>query len=302
MNTDHLQGSHKNIWYGMGRLRIEIPKTVLKNSISNNLLMSGMYIKSLGFYPKAKGHLSRRKHGFADNLIFYCVDGYGFYELNGEKFTVAPNEFFILPQNVEHIYGSSDASPWSIYWLHFGGPSLPEFNKQMAVEAHFKPTHIKDNGEIVALFQKMYKALELGYSIDNLLFANLCLQHFLSLFIYNGRHFPVPENKNLDSVDRAILFMQEHITEIITLRDLSSYSNYSVSRFSNLFKQKTGYAPMDYFMQMKIQQACQLLDFTDRSIKDIAITMGFDDPYYFSKRFKQVIGLPPLRYREVKKD
>lgn len=210
--------------------------------------------------------------------------------------------FFILPQNVEHSYGSSDNNPWSIYWLHFGGPSLAAFNEQMAVQAHFHPTHIKDNGEIVALFQKMFKSLELGYSIDNLLFANLGLAHFLSLFIYNTRHFPMPENKNLDSVDKAILFMQERITEVITLKELSSYSNYSVSRFSNLFKQKTGYAPMDYFMQMKIQQACQLLDFNDRSIKDIAITMGFDDPYYFSIRFKQVIGLPPQRYRAVNKD
>lgn len=302
MNTENLQGSHKNIWYGTGRQRIEIPRSILKNSVTANPLMSGMYIKSLGFYPKAKGHLSKRKNGLADNFIFYCVDGYGFFELNGEKFTVAPNEFFILPQNVEHSYGSSDSNPWSIYWLHFGGPNLAEFNAQMAVQDHFKPSHVKDNGEIAASFQKMYKALELGYSIDNLLFANLFLQHFLSLFIYNGRHFPMPENKNLDSVDRAILYMQERITDVINLKDLSSYSNYSVSRFSNLFKQKTGYAPMDYFMQMKIQQACQLLDFTDRSIKDIAITMGFDDPYYFSKRFKQVIGLPPLRYRAVKKD
>ena len=69
-----------------------------------------------------------------------------------------------------------------------------------------------------------------------------------------------------------------------------------------MFKQKTGYAPIDYFMQMKIQQACQQLDFSDRSIKDIAMTMGFEDPYYFSKRFKQVIGLPPQRYRLLKKD
>lgn len=302
MDKENLQGSHKNIWYGIGRKRIEIPKTVLKNSIVSNPLFCGMYIKSLGFYPKAKGHLTKRKNGFADNLIFYCVDGYGYYELDGERYVVAPNEFFILPQNVEHVYGSSEANPWSIYWVHFGGDTICEFNKMIAVKAHFKPTYIKDNGEIVAMFQKMYTSLELGYSIDNLLFANLCLSHFLSLFIYNAKHYPVSENKNLDSVDRAILYMQEHITEVITLKDLSSYSNYSVSRFSNLFKQKTGYAPMDYFMQMKIQQACQLLDFTDRSIKDIAITMGFDDPYYFSKRFKQVIGLPPLRYRAIKKD
>lgn len=302
MNEENRQGSHKNIWYGLGRQRIEIPKGVLKNSIYSNPLMSGLHIKSLGFYPKAKGHLSKRRHGFSDNIIFYCVDGYGFYELNGERHSVAPNEFFILPQNIEHVYGSSENNPWSIYWVHFGGSSLPEFNSQMVVQSHFAPTHIKDNGEIAGQFNKMYRSLELGYSNDNLLFANLCLSHFLSMFIYNARHFPVPENKNLDSVDRAILYMQEHITEVITLKDLSSYSNYSVSRFSNLFKQKTGYAPMDYFMQMKIQQACQLLDFSDRSIKDIAITMGFDDPYYFSKRFKQVIGMPPLRYRAIKKD
>lgn len=213
MNTENLQGSRKNIWYGTGRQRIEIPRSVLKNSIINNPVMAGMHIKSLGFYPKAKGHLSKREKGFGDNIIFYCVDGYGFYELNGERFTVAPNEFFILPQNVEHLYGSSDNNPWSIYWLHFGGANLSEFNRQMVVQSHFSPTHIKDNGEVVGLFQKMYKALELGYSIDNLLFANLCLPHFLSLFIYNGRHFPMPENKNLDSVDKAILYMQEHITE-----------------------------------------------------------------------------------------
>jgi transcriptional regulator GlxA family with amidase domain len=91
--------------------------------------------------------------------------------------------------------------------------------------------------------------------------------------------------------------MQYNINDNISLITLSKKYNYSVSRFSNLFKQKTGYAPIDYFLQMKMQKACQLLDFSDRSIKDIAFTMGFDDPYYFSKRFRKIIGLSPKKYR-----
>jgi AraC-like DNA-binding protein len=302
MNEKDKQGSHKNIWYGLGRQRIEIPRTVLKNKVHNNPFLKGLHVCSLGYYPKAKGHYTYRKNGLPENFLFYCVDGHGWYQVDGQKFEVAPNEFFILPQNTEHAYGSSDDHPWSIYWVHFGGDQLPYFNELQSVKQHVRPGYIKNNGDIIAAFTKIYKALELGYSIDNLLYANMCLSHFISLFVYNSRHYSVATPDKLDIVDAAILYMQQNINENLSLGQISSHANYSVSRFSNLFKQKTGYAPIDYFMQMKIQQACQQLDFTDRSIKDIAITMGFDDPYYFSKRFKQVIGIPPQKYRSLKKD
>jgi len=231
------------------------------------------------------------------------VDGNGWYEINGQRFNVGPNEFFILPQNTEHAYGSSDIHPWSIYWVHFGGDLLNYFTGLQAIRHHFKSGYIKNNGDIIGLFTKMYKTLELGYSVDNLLFANMCLMQYISLFIYNAKHYAATNTpEKLDGVDAAILYMQQNINKNITLNELSSNSNYSVSRFSSLFKQKTGYAPIDYFMQMKIQQACQQLDFTDQSIKSIALTMGFDDPYYFSKRFKQVIGVSPQKYRLLKKD
>lgn len=301
-NNDQRLGSYKNIWYGLGRQRIEIPKSILKSSVQRNPLMSGMYIGSLGFYPKAQAHFSKRKNGLQGNFLFYCVDGKGEYMLEGKKYKVSANEFFILPQNKEHSYNSNEKDPWSIYWIYFAGTNLTAFNQLLTVQSCFEPKYIKSDGEIILLFNKMYKILELGFSIDNLVFANFCLTQFISSFIYNSRYFPAIENTEIDSVEKAILYMQEKVNDTITLKELSSYSNYSVSRFSILFKQKTGYAPMDYFMQMKIQQACKLLDFSTRSIKDIAITIGFDDPYYFSKRFKQLIGVAPIKYRAIKKD
>jgi AraC-like DNA-binding protein len=294
------QGSHKNIWYGLGRQRIEIPRSVLKSKIFNNPLLKGLYLSSLGYYPKAKGHFTYRKNGLPENFLFYCVDGHGWYKLNGEYYEVGPNEFFILPQNVEHSYGSSENHPWSIYWIHFGGESLPTLNATDTVKKHCKSFYIKDNGDIVALFIKMYQTLEAGYSIDNLSFINMSLYHFISLFIYNSKHYPVNKSAKTDWIDNAVAYMQEHISSNITLDDLCKHCNYSTSRFSSLFKQKTGYAPIDYFIQMKMQKATQQLDFSDRSVKDIALTMGFDDPYYFSKRFRKVIGVSPQKYRLLK--
>jgi AraC-like DNA-binding protein len=53
---------------------------------------------------------------------------------------------------------------------------------------------------------------------------------------------------------------------------------------------------------MKMQKASQQLDFTDKSVKDVAMSLGFDDPYYFSRRFSKIIGLSPTKYRAIKKD
>jgi AraC family transcriptional regulator, arabinose operon regulatory protein len=297
------EGSHKNIWYGIGRQRIEIPKSVVKAKVQSNALFNQLYICSLGYYPNARGHYTYRKKGLPENFLFYCVDGHGWFQVGDKKSPVGPNQFFILPQNVEHAYGSDEENPWSIYWIHFGGESLAQFNSLQSVQKHFKPFYIKNSGEIITTFARIYKALELGYSTDNLLFANMCLPHFLSLFIYNSRNTSIssPAEK-MDCVDSAILYMQEHINENISLQDLSNLYNYSASRFSSLFKQKTGYAPIDYFIQMKMQKASQQLDFTTSSVKDIALSMGFDDPYYFSKRFRKIIGLSPKQYRSQKKD
>ncbi|TMI64555.1 MAG: AraC family transcriptional regulator [Bacteroidetes bacterium] len=299
---ENKEGSHKNIWYGLGRQRIEIPRTILKSRVQSNVLLKHLHICSIGYYPKAKDHYTYRKKGLPENFLFYCVDGHGFYQLGNQKFEVGPNEFFLLPKNTEHAYGSSSDHPWSIYWIHFGGDALGELNEIQAVQKYFKPFHLKYSAEIISVFSKIYKTLQLGYSIDNLLFANMCLSHFLTLFIYNSRHSESMSTEKMDCVDSAILFMQQHINENISLTDLSKHYNYSVSRFSNLFKQKTGYAPIDYFLQMKMQRACQQLDLTNQSVKEIAFGMGFDDPYYFSKRFRTIIGLSPKKYRAVTKN
>ena len=67
------------------------------------------------------------------------------------------------------------------------------------------------------------------------------------------------------------LFPQEnriaiHLSQILQLSEIAQTVNVSVSHYSFLFRKKTGFAPVEYFIQLKIQKACQYLLFTDLHI------------------------------------
>jgi AraC-like DNA-binding protein len=59
----------------------------------------------------------------------------------------------------------------------------------------------------------------------------------------------------------------------------------------------TGHSPIQHFLHLKIQHACLLLDTSENSIKQIAGEVGYNDAYYFSRLFKQVMGVSPSGYR-----
>jgi len=59
---------------------------------------------------------------------------------------------------------------------------------------------------------------------------------------------------------------------------------------------------MACFVQLKIRHACRLLDLTDKPVRTVAMEAGYEDPYYFSRTFKRLIGVVPGRYPEIKKD
>ena len=78
-------------------------------------------------------------------------------------------------------------------------------------------------------------------------------------------------------------------------------NNLSASHFSSLFRKATGMSPMDYFIHLKLQKACLLLYSSDTKIKKIAHTIGYDDPYYFSRLFKKYLNISPDQYRVLRR-
>lgn len=285
-----------------GELIIEIPK-VATSHCEQLPLISQLYIARMGYYPKALHHYYQRPNGISQAILLYCSAGQGWIELGGNVAQVQAGEVVILPTDVPHSYGADKINPWSIYWLHLTGGHC-DAAAAAIMERDGEPARAVQVGfsdERNALFTHIARTLLKGYSASNLMHANLALPHYLSSFIA-PEHFSSqkPSASFASPAEKAILYMQENLSTSLTLDNIARSVNLSVSFFSRKFKKDTGYAPIEYFNYLRIQKACQLLHFNTWRINEVASAIGIDDPFYFSRLFKQQMGLSPAHYRKNK--
>ena len=81
--------------------------------------------------------------------------------------------------------------------------------------------------------------------------------------------------------------MYKHLHENLKLQDIADELKLSKSYINAAFKKYTGRAPVDFFINLKMQEACKLLKSTNLYIVDIGQRLGYNDPYYFSRIFKR---------------
>lgn len=178
--------------------------------------------------------------------------------------------------------------------MHFTGPNADVLYERFLSTAKPAPS-IPYNELNVELFNSIFLLLENNLNTRELELLYIKLIHFLGVFAYSEEAIL---QKNLDPVTESIDFMKQNIKKSLSVAELASQANYSVSRYSELFKAKTGCSPMQYFLQLKIQASCQYLYFTKMSIKEICKKIGFEDQFYFSRTFKKQMNIAPLRYRK----
>ncbi|RYF25187.1 MAG: AraC family transcriptional regulator [Flavobacteriales bacterium] len=281
-----------------GQRAIVLPDKVIK-SYNTSAMFSNVFITDIGFYPKAKFHYRERENGITQQILIYCVDGKGWLQIDGKEIQVERDQFIIIPAGMPHKYGSDDKTPWSIYWMHF--KCATELSDLLTVNGTSFSRSLTFSDQRITLFDSMYHILEKGYSDTNLQYINMCLLHFLSSFSFPDLFNDTSENTIEDSIDRSIAYMRESVHNLLTLKQLSEQALISPSHYSALFKKKTGYPPLAYFNHIKIQKACQYLEFTNSNIKEISYKLGITDPYYFSRLFSNVMGQSPLEFRTRKR-
>jgi AraC-like DNA-binding protein len=281
-----------------GQKLIVLPKKIINDFLNNDAITRQLHITDIGYYPKARFHYAERNAGIGQHILIYCLEGFGWVEINKKRIEIGPSEFVVIPKNSSHRYGASEHKPWTIYWIHFKGELAGHIVELILKNAvNFQPK-LAYNEERIALFDDIYHTLEMGYSSDALRYVSMTFSHFLSSLMYE-RKFTNPDHKTEeDIVERSVGFMKEKIQTSVTLSELAEFSRLSVSHFSSIFKAKTGYSPIEYFNHLKIQHACQYLSFTDMSVKQVAITLGIHDPYYFTRMFTRLMGVSPTAYRK----
>lgn len=97
----------------------------------------------------------------------------------------------------------------------------------------------------------------------------------------------------------AIGYIRKHICESIKIEQLAVQACLSKDHFIRLFHAETGETPLQYITRQKMEKA-QLLLLTDNMpVKEVALTLAFEDYSYFNRLFKKVTGVTPQSYRNL---
>ncbi|GGG68055.1 hypothetical protein GCM10010918_23580 [Paenibacillus radicis (ex Gao et al. 2016)] len=103
------------------------------------------------------------------------------------------------------------------------------------------------------------------------------------------------------AINRVIDYMEQTYSANIQHRELSTIAGMTSSHFSFAFRKRTGHRPMDYLTDLRIGRAKQFLHTDGLNVKETAQRVGFADEYYFSRRFKQRVGVSPAAYVQIRK-
>lgn len=123
---------------------------------------------------------------------------------------------------------------------------------------------------------------------------------------YYGRQFITRKSENLDVVSKVEKILKAYFESeekrnegMPTVKDLASKVNLSSGYLSDLLKKETGLHAQDHIHYFMIEQAKNILLQTNQSVSEIAYSLGFEYPQYFSRLFKQKTGKTPLEYRNL---
>ncbi len=283
-----------------GQRMVVLPSPVVKKALSGADLPINMLPSDIGYFPAARGHYVRRINGSEQCIIILCVRGSGWVKVRSRRYEVLPGNIAVIRPGEAHTYGADEKRPWSIHWCHAAGLGVKYFTDSLGQSDLLPLVDMPAYLQIVPLFEEILADLTLGYSTNRLMAASMALGHLWSIIATQGR----PAGMDISSEDRvrrSVAYIQSQWRGKISIPEVARTCNLSTSHFTTLFKKTTGYAPLDYFLRVKIHRAAEIMNSTDRQLKQVAGDVGFADPLYFSRAFHRVYKMSPSDYRGIAK-
>ena len=228
-----------------------------------------------------------------DYYVFeYVVKGVGHIETPEEKYTVTEGDFYFLNKLRYHIYYSDPDNPYEKIFLVLKG-SFVDFlvsNYLSNDSVYIKKCNL--NGHMMHIINLLSRDGPINYDRLAISVLELFQQVFPQPYRTKQSSTRVPEMvKN---------YIDAHITENITLDDISNALYISKSHIERAFKKEYGQTPIAYWASQRIMQVASMLETTNYSLSEIAQMLGFSDVKYMSKSFKKIKGKTPTEYRRDK--
>jgi len=229
--------------------------------------------------------------------INYITEGSGTFETSEGKFQVVPGSILILRPGVWHRYKPDPSTGWNEHYIGFNG----EFCRNLFNEGFFqqnKPVvYVGFQESLLQIFLEIIQLVKdekTGH--QQVCAANSILALSKILSVVRNQEFA---GKNIErTIRKACMYFRENLNTNVNIEQLAKELNVGYSYFRQMFRKYTGISPTQYHLSLRIQKAKDLLVSTDRSFKEIAIDLGFESYFYFSRIFKDKTGKSPMEFRK----
>jgi len=236
-------------------------------------------------------------------LIHYVLSGKGTFHTPQKEYALQAGDLFLIYPNTPVSYETEPSAPFHFSWFSFSGSKAEETAQILG----FRPSDcVKRLHLRFSIHEKILECID-GTERGNApgefftkekLYGILRLIH-ASCMADEGdeeKRRPIMEQH----VQKSISFMKMNYMNPIGVGDAAAFVGLERTYFSKIFHQQTGMTPQNFLLQVRIDQARQLLRRTDYPIGEISSFVGFADECYFSRAFRKKTGLSPKQFRQDK--
>ena len=233
----------------------------------------------------------------SDYQIMYITKGEGIFEseFSGSQ-RVSAGDMFVLFPDIWHRFCPDKNTGWNEYWVEFNGKLVNHFREEGFLDPQNPVFTIGIDGGLIDNFIKMIdlvknEKLGLQFLASGLIFQ--ILGQVFTLKKFNSLEKSTLENQ----IRQARLSIHEKMDTEISPEMIADEIGMGYSLFRKEFKKATGFSPVQYQIQLRINKAKNLLATTNFPIKQIALQTGFESNNYFSRIFRQKTNLTPAEFR-----
>ena len=245
--------------------------------------------------------------------LYYVQEGEGTISTPEAELTMKPGNMYLVPSFMPH--SMTCQSGLRFYYLFV----YERYGTQSDIfDLYSFPYEVEANQAIDLLFENYcnyYPELTLPYASAEDFYAHPSYREYairyaqmdraqkmqLQGFVWIVASFFMAKAQKIEEMDERLLkvidYVKENVGKVIETETLANMVCLTKSHLERLFREKLGTSPLQYILRTKIQCAQRLLMTTNYSIQVIAHEVGFDDPSYFIRVFRQKIGFTPQDYR-----
>lgn len=223
-------------------------------------------------------------------VMEYVMDGEGYVCCAGEIHPVGRDTVYLLSQGEAHNYYSDSEKPFTKIFLNVSGSC----SEHLVAAYGLSGKHFFSGSGLKPLFERIPQTIHSDMPENEMQAA------FQGLFLEILSRISLAQVESSHSEEALKLknHLDANLDRIVSAKELARVIFRSPDYCLKLFRREFGITPYAYQLNRKMHAAQSLLSDTHMSVAQIAESLGYDDPHYFSNLFKEKCGCRPLSYRK----